>query len=203
MFSIFFPTLFSWNGANLQLFHPQSLHAMLVLWGNTTADIAISFPYLSEKTNTANIQRGCCQEMDLFFLEKNSLQVSARHAKYHLPYGRHRSWHHRVWAVAMPDHMTRQSSCVRLQLRSVALRVWPEKLCTYSSSTKPWLLCSMRQHHTPQIGATSCVWCKGAQSQKEMTILCCKSMTYRPYCKRMWGSSFLCVSCSAHETGQV
>ena len=121
MFSTFFPTLFSWNGANLQLFHLQSLHAILVLWGNTTADTVISFPYLSKKTNMANIQRGCCQEMDLFFLEKNSLQVSARHAKYHLPYVRHRSWHHVVWAVAVPDDMTRQSCCVRLQLRSVAL----------------------------------------------------------------------------------
>lgn len=71
----------------------------------------------------ADIQRGCYQEMDLFFLEKSSLQVSARHAKYHLPYVRHHSWHHVLRAVAVPDHMTRQGC----KQRSVALSVWPKK----------------------------------------------------------------------------
>lgn len=84
--------------------------------------------------------------------------------------------------------MTGQSCCVGLQLRSVTLSVWPKKWCTYSSSTKSWLLSSMRQHHTPQAGATSSVWCMGAQSWREVTLLCCKSMTYRPHC------SIVCVS---------
>lgn len=63
-------------------------------YGEILCLTVISFPYLSKKTNMADIQRGCYQEMDLFFLEKSSLQVSARHAKYHLPYVKHHSWYH-------------------------------------------------------------------------------------------------------------
>lgn len=171
-----------------------SLYMQWWCYGEILCLIVISFPYLSKKTNMANIQRGCCQELDLFFPEKNSLQVSARHAEYHPPYVGHHSWRNMVWAVATPDHRTQQSCCVRPQLRSVALSVWPKERCTCRSSTKLWLHSfSMRQHHMPQIGATSCVWCMGAQSWREVTLLCCKSVTYKPYCKRVWGSS-ICVS---------
>lgn len=46
-----------------------------------------------------------CADTDLFFLEKISLQVSVRRAKYRLLYVRRCSWLHVVWAAAMVNRI--------------------------------------------------------------------------------------------------
>lgn len=164
--------------------------------------IVFAFPYfLYMKTNMTLIQMGCSDRQNYSSLRKRAGCFQPDMPNTIL-------WDiipgdHAAWAVAVLDHTTRQSCCVGLQLRVIALRVWPKK-CACSSSTKLlFLLFCVSQHCMPWIGPIDPVWGVGAQRQEKMTVLCCKWVRCRPQSKSMWGSRYLCVSCSVPETEQV
>lgn len=167
--------------------------------------IVFAFPYfLYMKTNMTLIQMGFCERQNYSSLRKRAgcFQPDKPSTILHM-------WDivpgdHEAWAVATLDHTIRQSCCVGLQMRSIALRVWPKKWCTCSSSTKlPLLSFSVSQHCMPWIGPTNPVWGVGAQSQGKVTVLCCKWVTCRPQSKSVRGSRYLCALCAVLETEQV